>query len=91
MNLNPTQTVLSSMRRHGVRCLLMGGQACVFYGAAEFSRDVDFALVADEENLAQRAVFPISAFPPPRLLRSQPFPIFPGQPPTKDRRVTSDE
>ena len=53
MNLNPTQTVLSSMRRHGVRCLLMGGQACVFYGAAEFSRDVDFALVADEENLAR--------------------------------------
>ena len=53
MNQNPTQTVLSSMRRHGVRCLLMGGQACVFYGAAEFSRDVDFALTADEENLAR--------------------------------------
>jgi hypothetical protein len=29
----------------------MGGQACVFYGAAEFSRDVDFAVVADPENL----------------------------------------
>lgn len=39
------------MRRHGVRCLLMGGQACVFYGAAEFSRDVDFAVLADSENL----------------------------------------
>lgn len=39
------------MRRHGVRSLLMGGQACVFYGAAEFSRDIDFALMADEENL----------------------------------------
>jgi hypothetical protein len=39
------------MRMHGVRSLLMGGQACVFYGAAEFSRDVDFALMADEENL----------------------------------------
>jgi hypothetical protein len=39
------------MRNHGVRSLLMGGQACVFYGAAEFSRDVDFALMADEENL----------------------------------------
>jgi hypothetical protein len=24
-----------------VRYLLMGGQACVFYGAAEFSRDLD--------------------------------------------------
>lgn len=39
------------MRRHGVRCLLMGGQACVFYGAAEFSRDVDFAILAEPENL----------------------------------------
>ena len=29
----------------------MGGQACVFYGAAEFSRNIDFALMADEENL----------------------------------------
>jgi hypothetical protein len=27
------------MRAHRVRALLMGGQACVFYGAAEFSRD----------------------------------------------------
>ena len=39
------------MQRHGVHCLLMGGQACVFYGAAEFSRDVDFAVLADAENL----------------------------------------
>lgn len=53
MNLNPTWTVLSSMRRHGVRCLLMGGQACVFYGAAEYSRDVDFVLLADDGNLAR--------------------------------------
>lgn len=29
----------------------MGGQACVLYGAAEFSRDVDFAVLADTENL----------------------------------------
>ena len=29
----------------------MGGQACVFYGAAEFSRDTDFAILADEANL----------------------------------------
>jgi len=39
------------MQRHGVRCLLMGGQACVFYGAAEFSRDVDFVVLAEPENL----------------------------------------
>jgi hypothetical protein len=29
----------------------MGGQACVFYGAAEFSRDTDLAIVADAANL----------------------------------------
>ena len=29
----------------------MGGQACVFYGAAEFSRDTDFAILADRANL----------------------------------------
>jgi hypothetical protein len=31
--------------------LLMGGQACVFYGAAEFSRDTDLAILANSENL----------------------------------------
>jgi len=30
----------------------MGGQACVVYGAAEFSRDVDLALLAEPVNLA---------------------------------------
>jgi hypothetical protein len=41
------------MRAHRVRALLMGGQACVFYGAAEFSRDTDFAILAGAENLAR--------------------------------------
>jgi hypothetical protein len=41
------------MRKHRVRALLMGGQACVFYGAAEFSRDTDFAILADSKNLAR--------------------------------------
>ena len=31
----------------------MGGQACVFYGAAEFSRDCDIVIIADDENLAR--------------------------------------
>jgi hypothetical protein len=31
----------------------MGGQACVFYGAAEFSRDTDLAVLADAANLAR--------------------------------------
>lgn len=41
------------MRAHRVRALLMGGQACVFYGAAEFSRDRGLAIVADAANLAR--------------------------------------
>ena len=36
---NPILRVLSSIQKHRVRALLMGGQACVFYGAAEFSRE----------------------------------------------------
>ena len=28
----------------------MGGQACVFYGAAEFSRDCDIVVLADDSN-----------------------------------------
>ena len=31
----------------------MGGQACVFYGAAEFSRDTDLAILASSENLTR--------------------------------------
>ena len=50
---NPIRKVLSSMRTHRVRALLMGGQACVFYGAAEFSRDTDFAILAVAANLAR--------------------------------------
>jgi hypothetical protein len=41
------------MRAHRVRALLMGGQACVFYGAAEFSRDTDFAILAEAANLGR--------------------------------------
>jgi hypothetical protein len=28
----------------------MGGQACVLYGAAQFSKDIDFLILADESN-----------------------------------------
>jgi hypothetical protein len=31
----------------------MGGQACVLYGAAEFSRDIDLAILADPRNLVR--------------------------------------
>ena len=31
--------VLSTIRQYDVPALLMGGQACVLYGAAEYSRE----------------------------------------------------
>ena len=36
--------VLSTIQANGVQALLMGGQACVFYGAAQVSKDVDFVV-----------------------------------------------
>jgi hypothetical protein len=51
--LSPIRKVLSSIAAHKVRALLMGGQACILYGGAEFSRDIDFAILASEENLLQ--------------------------------------
>lgn len=50
---NPTLKVLSTLTSHEVRHLLMGGQACVFYGAAQFSRDIDLAILADSETLTR--------------------------------------
>ena len=37
----------------------MGGQAYVFYGAAEFSRDTDLAIVADAANLSRLREAPL--------------------------------
>lgn len=51
MNPNPIRKVLSTLQTRNVQCLLMGGQACVLYGAAEFSRDTDLALLAEADNL----------------------------------------
>ena len=48
---NPIRKVLSSMNSHGVKALLMGGQACVLFGAAEFSYDSDFAILCEPDNL----------------------------------------
>ena len=49
----PTQIlrVLSTIQTFDVRALLMGGQACVLYGAAEYSRDLDLAVLATHEAL----------------------------------------
>ena len=48
---SPILRALSTIRKHRVEYLLMGGQACVLYGAAEFSRDLDLALLSDPANL----------------------------------------
>lgn len=48
---NQTLKALLTLTSHTVRHLLMGGQACVFYGAAPFSRDADLAILATTENL----------------------------------------
>ncbi len=47
----PILIVLSTFRKHGVQALLMGGQACVFYGAAQVSKDIDLALLAEADNI----------------------------------------
>lgn len=53
ISTTPIRTVLETLRTHGVRALLMGGQACVLYGAAQFSRDTDVVLAIDAANLAR--------------------------------------
>jgi len=48
---NPILKVLSTLKKHHVRCLLIGGQSCIIYGAAEFSRDSDFVILSTAPNL----------------------------------------
>jgi hypothetical protein len=59
----PIRQVLSTFQANGVQTLLMGGQACVFYGAAQVSKDVDVVLLAEAGNFArlQRAFDALSA------------------------------
>ncbi len=40
------------MKKNGAQTLLMGGQACVLYGAAEFSRDLDLMVLCESQNLS---------------------------------------
>lgn len=65
MILSPTRRVLSSLKKQQVSFLLMGGQACILYGAAEFTRDLDITIRIDEANLQnlQRALDELSAEP----------------------------
>lgn len=49
----PIRQVLFTIQKHQVQALLMGGQACVFYGAAQFSKDVNFLILADDANFQE--------------------------------------
>lgn len=51
MSRSPIHKVLSTFLKHNIRTLLIGGQACIVYGAAEFSRDIDLAVMISKENL----------------------------------------
>lgn len=48
---SPILKALSSIRTSGAKTLLMGGQACILYGAAQFSPDLDLFVLAESENL----------------------------------------
>jgi len=51
MSQNPIYKVLSTFSSCKVKSLLIGGQACILYGAAEFSRDTDFVVMCNTQNL----------------------------------------
>lgn len=51
MTLNSIPRALSTFSQYKVKSLLIGGQACILYGAIEFSRDIDMAVMVSSENL----------------------------------------
>lgn len=51
MTPNPILKVLSTFSKFKVKSLLIGGQAAIIYGAAEFSRDSDFVILCSPENI----------------------------------------
>jgi hypothetical protein len=51
LNPSPIHKVLSIFSKQKVKALLIGGQACIIYGGAEFSRDLDFSLLVTLENI----------------------------------------
>ncbi len=51
---HPIHKALLIFRSSNARFLLMGGQACILYGAAEFSRDLDLSIGMETKNLQFR-------------------------------------
>lgn len=52
----PIQSALTTLRRHGVETLLIGGQALILYGGPEFSRDLDLMIAASPAGLPRLAL-----------------------------------
>ncbi len=48
---SPIPKALSTFLKHRVKAILIGGQACILYGAAEFSRDIDLTVMVSSKNL----------------------------------------
>lgn len=48
---SPIPKALSTFLKYRVQALLIGGQACILYGAAEFSRDIDLTVMVSPQNL----------------------------------------
>jgi hypothetical protein len=63
LSLSPIVRALSTIQKRQVRFLLMGGQACILYGGAEFSRDLDLAVLAEARNLERLRHAPGHHFP----------------------------
>lgn len=63
MTLSPIPRALSTFLKYKVNALLIGGQACILYGGAEFSRDIDLAVLISSENLEnlKSALYELSA------------------------------
>ncbi len=51
MNQSPIPRVLSTFLKHKIKALLIGGQATILYGGADFSRDIDFTVMVSPENI----------------------------------------
>jgi len=65
LTASPILRVLSTLKKQKVKSLLIGGQACIIYGASEFSRDSDFVVLAEQANLEalKKALKALNAVP----------------------------
>jgi len=74
LSRNPIHKVLFTLEKYHVKYLLIGGQACILYGAAEFSRDSDVVILCTPENItalkaALKALHARRIYVPPLELR----------------------